>query len=89
MPSLQGIPRRTTPSFGCLATPSSDGLVIKVMNPALIRAQGLMVCQRIDYGMDGLDAIYQLMAEGPYSFDVANAISASAKVAYCKDNLRR
>lgn len=53
----------------------------------LIRAQGLLACQRRDNGMDGLDAIHLLQAEGPYSFDVANAISSAAAVAYCPDNL--
>jgi hypothetical protein len=61
--------------------------MVTVTNPALIREQGLSVCERIDNGMHPLDAIYQLMAEGPYSFDMANSISAAATVAYCEDNL--
>jgi hypothetical protein len=34
-----------------------DGFVVTVTNPALIRAQGLLVCQRIDNRMRGLDAV--------------------------------
>jgi hypothetical protein len=64
----------------------SDGVLF---NFKLQRYQGLRLCEDITAGQDGLDAIYALMRKGDYSFDVANAISASAKTAYCPWNLGR
>jgi hypothetical protein len=49
----------------------------------LQKKQGLRACGQEDYGMSGLDAVYQLMRDGSYSFDVANPIVSSAEVAYC------
>ena len=73
--------------FRLLADPDDDGFMIRVTNPALIREQGLLVCQRIDNGWSSLDAAQQLQAEGPYSWRAANFISSSAMVAYCPQNL--
>ena len=57
-----------------------------VTNFALLRAQGLMACQRLENGSGGLNAASQLQAEGPYSFDVAAHIVSSASVAYFPDS---
>jgi Protein of unknown function (DUF732) len=56
-------------------------------NAALLRAQGLLACQRMSDGVDGLDAVYLLMDEGPYSFATANSITSAAQVAYCPQHL--
>lgn len=69
--------------FWLLAEPDDDGFAITVTNPALMRVQGLRVCQNIDNGMASLDAANQLMVEGPYPKDVARRIASSAIVAYC------
>ncbi|MEN3220706.1 DUF732 domain-containing protein [Mycolicibacterium porcinum] len=60
---------------------------LTITNFPLIRAQGLLACQRQDDGMDGLDAVHLLQAEGPYSFDVANSIVSAAVVTYCRQHL--
>ncbi|QNJ90963.1 DUF732 domain-containing protein [Mycolicibacterium fluoranthenivorans] len=58
-----------------------------ISNPALIRDQGLRACELQDSGLTALDAIDQLQAAGPYSFDAANRIVAAASIAYCPDNM--
>lgn len=74
--------------FRLLTEPDEDGGPgLTLTNPALVRAQGLIACQRGDNGMRSLDVIYRLQAEGPYSFDVANAIVSAAHVAYCPEHL--
>jgi Protein of unknown function (DUF732) len=64
-------------------TEDSPGIVLT--NPPLVRAQGLQACQRIDDGVDPVDASDMLMAEGPYSWDVASSIVASATVFLCPE----
>jgi hypothetical protein len=68
-------------SFYRLLTTGSHAMT--VWNFPLVRAQGLEACQRWANGATLLDPIYILMAEGPYSFDQANAITSSASTAYC------
>lgn len=76
--------------FRLLTTPHGDDKrTIVVTNPQLMRAHGLLICELTDNGVSGLDAIHQLMAEGPYTFETANSISAAAKVAYCLRNVGR
>ncbi len=45
-----------------------------------------LVRQRMDDGVDKLDAIDILMAEGPYDFDAASNIVARP-VVYCSEHL--
>lgn len=66
-------------------TEGIPGMVLT--NPPLVRAQALQACQRMDDGVDKLDAIDMLMAEGPYSFDTAANIVATAVVYYCSEHL--
>jgi hypothetical protein len=74
--------------YRLLTEPSSTGEPgLTLTDFALVRTQGLIACQRQDNGMDGLDAVYTLQSDGPYSFDVANSIVSAAEVAYCPDNL--
>jgi hypothetical protein len=73
--------------YTLLTQPNDPRDAVVVTNFGLLRAQGLVACQRRDNGMSGLDAIYQLQAEGPYSFDMANSIASAAAVAYCPDQL--
>ncbi|MDV3125936.1 DUF732 domain-containing protein [Mycobacterium sp. 21AC1] len=72
--------------FRLLATPDDDGFLITVTNPTLMRTHGLMVCQLMDNGVSDLDAVYQLMDDGPYPWDTASSIAAAA-VAYCPEHL--
>ena len=39
---------------------------------ALLRSQGLRACQLEDSGWTSVDVVYQLMREGPYTFDQAD-----------------
>lgn len=55
------------------------------MNPALVRAQGLLACQHISDGVDDFDAVHILMAEGPYSFDTASSVGSADTVVYCSE----
>lgn len=73
--------------FRLLTTPDDDGFFITVTNPSLMRTQGLMVCQHMDNGVEDLDAVYQLMADGPYPWETASTIAAAATVAYCPEYL--
>jgi hypothetical protein len=41
----------------------------------------------MDYGMSGLDAVYEVMRNGGYPFDIANSIVSAATVAYCPNHL--
>jgi hypothetical protein len=50
----------------------------------LQKHQGQRLCEDVIGGESPLDAIYDLMRDGGYSFDVVNAISSSASVAYCE-----
>lgn len=59
---------------------------LTITNFPLVRAQGLLACQRQDDGVDGLDTVHMLQAEGPYSFDVANSIVSAAVVTYCRQH---
>jgi hypothetical protein len=73
-------------TFFRLLTEGSDANPgITVSNPPLVRAQGLLVCQRASQGMDTFDALHFLMSEGPYPFDVASDIASAAIVAYCPE----
>ncbi|MUL80505.1 MULTISPECIES: DUF732 domain-containing protein [unclassified Mycolicibacterium] len=83
-----GSSTQDTTFFRLLTTPDDDGFFITVTNPSLLRTQGLAVCQRMDNGMDGLDAVYGMMADGPYPWDTANSISSAAVVAYCPEHLQ-
>jgi len=51
--------------------------------PGLQIRQGQRLCEEIIDGTRSLDALYELMRKGGYSFDEANAISSAAKVVYC------
>jgi len=73
--------------YRLLTAPQDANMTIS--NFGLVRSQGLEACQREDQGVDGLDAVHALMAEGPYSFDAANAIVSAAEVAYCPDHLHQ
>lgn len=70
-----------------LTEPYEDDPGLTITDFALVRSQGLLACQRLDDGLDGLDAIELLQDEGPYSFDVANSIVAAAVVTYCRSHL--
>ena len=41
----------------------------------------------MDDGLEGLDAVDMLMAEGPYSWNVASTIVAAASAFYCDEDL--
>ncbi len=62
---------------------------ITVSNFPLLVAQGQEACQRMAVGASTQDAIYALMAEGPYSFDTANSIVSTAGVTYCLSDITR
>jgi Protein of unknown function (DUF732) len=62
---------------------------ITVSNFPLLVDQGREACQRMAEGASTQDAIYALMAEGPYSFDTANSIVSSAGVTYCLSDISR
>jgi len=49
----------------------------------LEKHQGQRYCRDIIDGANDMDAIHDLMRNGGYSFDVANAISSAATAAYC------
>jgi hypothetical protein len=70
--------------YDLLTTGSDVRTPMSVWNFPLVRAQGLEACQRWSNGATLLDPIYNLMAEGPYSFDQANTITSSAATAYCE-----
>jgi hypothetical protein len=75
-------------TFYRLLTEGTDNVPpITLTNPPLVRVQGLLACQRHDNGVDGLEVVHMLMADGPYSFDVANSITSAAEVAYCPEHL--
>lgn len=65
-------------------TENIPGMVLT--NPPLVRSQALQACQRMDQGVEDLETVHMLMAEGPYSFDVAGTIVAAATVYYCRDH---
>jgi hypothetical protein len=54
-----------------------------LFNFPLEKYQGQRFCKSIIDGESILDAIYDLMRYGAYSFDVANGIASSASEAYC------
>ncbi|BBY28138.1 hypothetical protein GCM10023114_58200 [Mycolicibacterium sediminis] len=54
-----------------------------LFNFNLEKRQGQRYCRAVVDGSDTLDATYDLMRDGAYSFDVANGISSAAMVAYC------
>ena len=54
----------------------------------LEKYQGQRYCKDIIDGVDSLAAKEDLMRDGGYSFDVANAIGSAAAVAYCWCALR-
>jgi hypothetical protein len=66
-------------------TENIPGMVLT--NPPLVRTQALQACQRMDDGVLNADAADMLMAEGPYSWDVASTIVAAATVIYCREHL--
>jgi hypothetical protein len=49
----------------------------------LEKRQGQHVCDLQDAGMRPVDAVYELMRDGGYPWDIANSISPAATVAYC------
>jgi hypothetical protein len=51
----------------------------------LEKYQGKRACQDFRAGKTYNELIHDLMSYGGYSFDIANAIVASATVAYCSD----
>lgn len=55
-----------------------------LFNFNLEKYQGQRYCAAVIDGVEPLDALYDLMRSGDYSFDEANAITASAMVAYCR-----
>jgi hypothetical protein len=88
MPNRTGAYSSEDETFYRLITEGSDdtpGMILT--NPPLVRAQGLLACQRMSDGVDDLDAVYMLMDEGPYSFDTASSITSAAVVAYCREHL--
>jgi hypothetical protein len=70
-----------------LLTTGSDAMT--VTNFPLLTAQGQEACQRMAVGASELDAVYALMAEGPYSFVTANKIVAVAGTTYCNSDIQR
>jgi hypothetical protein len=75
-----------TTFFRLLSDPDQDH-PMKIWNFPLIRYQGLEHCARESQGMRGIDSIYELQKEGPYTFDDALSIASAADVAYCPENL--
>lgn len=69
--------------YRALTEGTEDDQGIVLTNPPLVRAQGLQACRRIEDGVDPVDAVDMLMAEGPYSWDTASSIVAAATVFYC------
>jgi hypothetical protein len=49
----------------------------------LEKRQGQHVCDLQEAGMRPVDAVYELMRDGGYPWDIANSISSAATVAYC------
>ena len=60
------------------ASLANQGLLF---NFPLEKYQGWGSCQSIIDGTKPLDAIYDLMRDGGYSFDVANGMTSSASIA--------
>ncbi len=54
-----------------------------LFNFRLERLEGQQYCESVIDGQSPLDATHDLMRDGDYSFDVANAITSAADVAYC------
>lgn len=54
-----------------------------LFNFNLEKRQGQRFCESVIDGNAPLDATYDLMRNGAYSFDVANGITSAAMVAYC------
>lgn len=73
--------------YRSLANPNVDGGALTVSNPGLVREQGLEICQKLRNGMRGIDAVRQLMVEGPYPFNSASRIAVAAHIAYCPDEV--
>lgn len=83
-----GVQTEADEGFYTSLSEGAEGIAGMVLtNPPLVRAQGLQACQRMDDGVDKLDVIDMLMAEGPYSFDTASNIVATAVVYYCSEHL--
>jgi hypothetical protein len=72
--------------YRLLTRNDDDGPGLVITNFPLVRAQGLLACQRLDNGLEAIDTVHLLQAEGPYSFDVANSITSAAVVIYCHDH---
>lgn len=79
------------PSHADTDDPESDATFARLLdgsgvlfNFRLEKYQGQRYCGSVIEGDTPLDATQELMRDGSYSFDVANAISSAAMVAYCE-----
>jgi hypothetical protein len=55
-----------------------------LFNFPLEKRQGQRYCQALIDGAKPLDAVYDLMRDGGYPFDIANGITSAASIAYCE-----
>jgi hypothetical protein len=60
---------------------------MNLTNPALLRTQGLATCQRLDDGVDDVDAALMLEGDGPYPRMTGLDITSAAVVVYCPIHL--